>query len=74
MWTRSDGAPSAAARLNERCVWLRESETLDQARAVIGAQIDNYSVAPAPSSSTGAGHRPTHEDRQVHRVAREPEF
>ena len=32
--------------LKERCVWRHESETLDQAREVIGAYIDHYHDRP----------------------------
>jgi putative transposase len=34
------------AKLKERCVWLHEFETLDQAREVIAAHIDNYHHRP----------------------------
>jgi len=34
------------SKLKERCVWLHEFETLDQAREVIGAYIDNYHQRP----------------------------
>jgi putative transposase len=34
------------SKLKERCVWLHEFETLDQAREVIGAYIDNYHHRP----------------------------
>jgi putative transposase len=32
--------------LKERCVWLHEFETLDQAREVIAAYIDRYHDRP----------------------------
>jgi putative transposase len=34
------------SKLKERCVWLHEFETLDQAREVIGAHIDGYHQRP----------------------------
>jgi putative transposase len=34
------------SKLKERCVWLNEFETLDQAREVIGASIDTYHHRP----------------------------
>jgi putative transposase len=34
------------AKLKERCVWLHEFETLDQAREVIAAHINNYHHRP----------------------------
>ena len=34
------------SKLKERCVWLHEFETLDQAREVIGAYIDSYHHRP----------------------------
>jgi putative transposase len=34
------------AKLKERCVWLHEFETLDEAREVIGAHIDGYHHRP----------------------------
>jgi putative transposase len=34
------------SKLKERCVWLHEFETLDQAREVIAAHIDNYHHRP----------------------------
>jgi putative transposase len=33
-------------KLKERCVWLHEFETLDQAREVIGAYVDRYHDRP----------------------------
>ena len=33
-------------KLKERCVWLHEFETLDEAREVIGAHIDGYHHRP----------------------------
>ena len=33
-------------KLKERCVWLHEFETLDEARSVIGAHIDGYHLRP----------------------------
>jgi putative transposase len=33
-------------KLKERCVWLHEFETLDEARQVIGAHIDGYHHRP----------------------------
>jgi putative transposase len=33
-------------KLNERCVWLHEFETLEEARVVIGAHIDGYHQRP----------------------------
>ena len=41
------------SKLKERCVWLHEFETLDQAREVIGAHIDNYHHRP----HSGLGYR-----------------
>ena len=34
------------SKLKERCVWREEFETLEQARAVIGAYIDGYHHRP----------------------------
>jgi putative transposase len=34
------------SKLKERCVWLHEFETLDEAREVIGAHIDGYHHRP----------------------------
>ncbi len=34
------------SKLKERCVWLHEFETLDEAREVIGAHIDRYHHRP----------------------------
>jgi putative transposase len=34
------------SKLKERCVWLHEFETLDQAREVIAAHIDRYHPRP----------------------------
>ncbi len=34
------------AKLKERCVWLHEFETLDQAREVIAAYIEHYHNRP----------------------------
>ena len=34
------------SKLKQRCVWREEFETLDQARAVIGAYIDGYHHRP----------------------------
>jgi putative transposase len=34
------------SKLKERCVWLHEFETLNEAREVIGAHIDNYHHRP----------------------------
>jgi putative transposase len=34
------------SKLKERCVWLNEFETLDEAREVIAAHIDNYHHRP----------------------------
>jgi putative transposase len=34
------------AKLKERCVWLHEFETLDQAREVIAAYVDRYHQRP----------------------------
>jgi putative transposase len=34
------------AKLKERCIWLHEFETLDQAREVIAAHIDHYHHRP----------------------------
>ena len=33
-------------KLKERCVWLHEFETLDQAREVITAYVDRYHDRP----------------------------
>jgi putative transposase len=37
------------AKLKERCVWLHEFETLDEAREVIGTHIDRYHHRPHSS-------------------------
>jgi putative transposase len=37
------------AKLNERCVWLHEFETLDGAREVIASYIDRYHHRPHSS-------------------------
>ena len=34
------------AKLKQRCIWREEFETLDEARAVIGAYIDSYHHRP----------------------------
>ena len=34
------------SKLKERCVWREEFETLDHARAVIGAYVDGYHDRP----------------------------
>ena len=34
------------SKLKQRCVWREEFETLDEARAAIGAYIDNYHHRP----------------------------
>ena len=34
------------SKLKQRCVWREEFETLEQARAVIGAYIDRYHHRP----------------------------
>ncbi len=37
------------SKLKERCVWLHEFETLEEAREVIAAHIDNYHHRPHSS-------------------------
>ena len=51
------------SKLKQRCVWREEFETLDEARAVIGAHIDRYHHRPhsglnyrTPLEVRGAGH------------------
>jgi len=34
------------AKLKERCIWLHEFETLEQAREVIAAYVDRYHDRP----------------------------
>jgi putative transposase len=36
-------------KLKERCVWLHEFETLDEARAAIGAYVERYHARPHSS-------------------------
>src|SRR5439155_19109965 len=38
--------------VKERCVWRNEFETLDQAREVIAAYIDHYTIGPTAGSTT----------------------
>lgn len=40
------------SELKERCVWLHEFETLDLAREVIAAYMDNCHDRPTPGSTT----------------------
>jgi putative transposase len=45
------------AKLKQRCVWREEFETLDEARAAIGAYIDRYHHRPGlPNPARGRGH------------------
>jgi transposase InsO family protein len=54
------------AKLKQRCVWREEFETLEQARAAIGAYVERYHHRPhqglgaAASRAGGGGREPAH--------------
>jgi transposase InsO family protein len=66
---RRERRPRGFGKLKERLIWREEFETLDQARAAIGAYVERYHQRPHQF----LGYRTPKEVRQTWEEARETE-